>query len=144
MRVHHTICRGIDVHKKSVTACLMWGPANQEPEFEIRRFGTMTSELKALAEWLKQAHCEIAAMESTGAYWKPVWNVLEREIPLIPPALGNSADVWKPLVSGRQVDIIGQTAAFRRPRSPRSTSSPTFKPKFPLTRSATADFEWEN
>ena len=43
----------------------------------------MTSELKQLVEWLKQAKCEIAAMESTGAYWKPVWNVLEGEIPLI-------------------------------------------------------------
>jgi transposase len=83
MRVQHTVCCGIDVHKKTVTACLMWGPADQEPQNEIRRFGTMTSQLKALAEWLKQAHCEIAAMESTGAYWKPVWNVLEGEIPLI-------------------------------------------------------------
>jgi len=83
MRVHHTVCCGIDVHKKTVTACLMWGPADQEPQFQIRRFGTMTSELKALAEWLKQAHCEMAAMESTGAYWKPVWNILEGEIPLI-------------------------------------------------------------
>jgi len=43
----------------------------------------MTSELKTLGEWLKQARCEAAAMESTGAYWKPVWNVLEGEIPLI-------------------------------------------------------------
>src|SRR5262245_66030292 len=83
MRVHHTVCCGIDVHKKTVTACLMWGPADQEPQWEIRRFGTMTSELKALAEWLKQGHCEIAAMESTGAYWKPVWNVLEGQIPLV-------------------------------------------------------------
>lgn len=83
MRVHHTVCCGIDVHKKSVTACLMWGPAGQEPQWEIRRFGTMTSELRALAGWLKQAHCEVAAMESTGAYWKPVWNVLEGEIELI-------------------------------------------------------------
>src|SRR5262245_34835626 len=83
MRVHHTVCCGIDVHKKSVTACLMWGPADQEPQLEIRRFGTMTSQLKTLAEWLKKADCEMAAMESTGAYWKPVWNVLEGEIPLI-------------------------------------------------------------
>lgn len=83
MRVHHTICCGIDVHKKSVTACLMWGPPNEEPQFEIRRFGTMTCELKSLAEWLKQTHCEIAAMESTGSYWKPVWNVLEDSVQLI-------------------------------------------------------------
>ena len=72
MRVHHNVCCGIDVHKKSVTACLMWGPADKEPEFEIRRFGTMTRDLQKLAEWLKQAGCEAATMESTGSYWKPV------------------------------------------------------------------------
>ncbi len=80
MRVHHNVCCGIDVHKKSVTACLMWGPADKEPEFEIRRFGTMTRELQNLAEWLKQAGCEAATMESTGSYWRPVWNVLEGQI----------------------------------------------------------------
>jgi transposase len=83
MRVHHNVCCGIDVHKRCLTACLMWGPAGQEPEYEIRRFGTMTSDLKKLGEWLKQAHCEIAAMESTGSYWKPVWNVLEDYVKLI-------------------------------------------------------------
>ena len=51
MRVHHNVCCGIDVHKKSVTACLMWGPADREPQFEIRRFGTMTRDLQKLAEW---------------------------------------------------------------------------------------------
>src|SRR5881396_1278454 len=83
MRVHHKVCCGIDVHKRSVTACLMWGPADQEPQSETRRFGTMSSELKQLAEWLKQAHCEVAAMESTGSYWKPVWNILEGHVRLI-------------------------------------------------------------
>jgi len=83
MRVHHKVCCGIDVHKRSVTACLMWGPADQEPQSEIRRFGTMSSELKQLAEWLKQAHCEVAVMESTGSYWKPVWNILEGHVRLI-------------------------------------------------------------
>jgi len=81
MRVHHNVCCGIDVHKKSVTACLMWGAADREPQFEIRRFGTMTRDLQKLAEWLKQASCEAATMESTGSYWKPVWNVLEGQIP---------------------------------------------------------------
>ena len=81
MRVHHNVCCGIDVHKKSVTACLMWGPADTEPQLEIRRFGTMTRDLQKLAEWLKQAGCEAATMESTGSYWKPVWNVLEGQIP---------------------------------------------------------------
>jgi transposase len=83
MRVYHNVCCGIDVHKKSVTACLMWGPAGEEPQAEIRRFGTMTSDLRKLGEWIKQASCEIAAMESTGSYWKPVWNVLEGYTTLI-------------------------------------------------------------
>ena len=83
MRVHYTVCCGIDVHKKTVTACLMWGPADQEPQSEIRRFGTMSSDLRELGEWLKQAGCEAAVMESTGAYWKPVWNILEGQVKLI-------------------------------------------------------------
>jgi transposase len=83
MRVHHNVCCGIDVHKKSVTACLMWGPADREPECEIRRFGTMTRDLEKLAEWLERAGCEVATMESTGSYWKPVWNVLEGRLKLI-------------------------------------------------------------
>ena len=83
MRVHHERCCGIDVHKKSVTACLLWGPAGQEPQAEIRRFGTMTADLRALAAWLTAAGCELVAMESTGSYWKPVWNVLEGQVPLL-------------------------------------------------------------
>ena len=83
MRVHHERCCGIDVHKKSVTACLLWGPAGQEPQAEVRRFGTMTADLRALAAWLTAAGCELAAMESTGSYWKPVWNVLEGKVPLL-------------------------------------------------------------
>ena len=83
MRVHHERCCGIDVHKRSVTACLLWGPAGQEPQAEVRRFGTMTADLRALAAWLTAAGCELAAMESTGSYWKPVWNVLEGQVPLL-------------------------------------------------------------
>ena len=83
MRVHHERCCGIDVHKRSVTACLLWGPAGQEPQSEVRRFGTMAADLRALAAWLTAAGCELAAMESTGSYWKPVWNVLEGQVPLL-------------------------------------------------------------
>ena len=78
MRVHHNVCCGMDVHKKSVTACLMWGPADKEPEFEIRRFGTMTRDLQKLAEWLKQAGCEAATMESTGSYWEAPYGMYWR------------------------------------------------------------------
>ena len=65
-------CCGIDVHKKMIVACLRVGSKQ-----EIRTFGTSTEELKAMAAWLLNADCQMAAMESTGSYWKPVYNVLE-------------------------------------------------------------------
>lgn len=65
-------CCGIDVHKKIIVACLRVGR-----KCETKEFGTSTQDLRALAEWLISNDCQIAAMESTGSYWKPVYNVLE-------------------------------------------------------------------
>lgn len=65
-------CCGIDVHKKIIVACLRVGRKH-----ETREFGTSTQDLRDLAEWLISNECQIAAMESTGSYWKPVYNVLE-------------------------------------------------------------------
>lgn len=65
-------CAGLDVHKKSVVVCLLRGG-----ERELRSFPTMTDDLTRLGSWLVESGCEIAAMESTGVYWKPVYNVLE-------------------------------------------------------------------
>lgn len=65
-------CSGIDVHKKVMVVCFRHGR-----ESEIRRFGTTTSELLELGNWLKENGCEMSAMESTGSYWKPLYNVLE-------------------------------------------------------------------
>ena len=74
-RIHERCC-GLDVHKNRVVACLRTpGPRGQRSE--IRTFGTTTTELLALADWLTQAGCTHVAMESTGVYWKPVYNVLE-------------------------------------------------------------------
>lgn len=70
-------CAGLDVHQETVVACVLSGPLDQAPKVEIRTFGTMTDELLALGEWLTDLHCTHVAMESTGVYWKPVWNVLE-------------------------------------------------------------------
>lgn len=68
----YDICCGIDVHKKLMVACLRKG--NKQ---EIREFGATTRELLELADWLKEGGCQIAAMESTGSYWKPLYNILE-------------------------------------------------------------------
>ena len=68
----YDICCGIDVHKKLVVACLRTGRKS-----ELREFGATTKELLMLADWLNESGCEMVAMESTGSYWKPLYNVLE-------------------------------------------------------------------
>ena len=65
-------CCGIDVHKKLLVACFIHGR-----EQEIREFGATTRELLEMADWLQQGNREMIAMESTGSYWKPLYNILE-------------------------------------------------------------------
>lgn len=69
--LHSRVC-GLDVHKKSITACII-----VPKKKEIRTFGTMTEDLFELLEWIKGMECSIVAMESTGVYWKPVYNLME-------------------------------------------------------------------
>src|SRR5436309_9685827 len=72
MRVVHERCAGLDVHKSSVVACAML------PEgMQLRTFGTMTWQLEQLADWLRSLEVPVVAMESSGVYWKPVFNILE-------------------------------------------------------------------
>ena len=72
MQVVHQRCCGLDVHKKTVVACII------TPEGQATRtFGTMTRELLALADWLGAKGVTHVAMESTGVFWKPVYNLLE-------------------------------------------------------------------
>ena len=70
-------CAGIDVHKKFVTVYVLVGPAHLEPEPQRRRFGTCNAELWQLRDWLLGEKCQQVAMESTGPYWRLVFNVLE-------------------------------------------------------------------
>ena len=72
MKVVYRCCCGIDVHKKLIVACLDKGGKQ-----ELREFGTTTGEIKALANWLLESGCEMIAMESTGVYWKPLYNLFE-------------------------------------------------------------------
>ena len=74
MRVVYEHCCGVDVHKKSVTACIITPEGK-----ETRTFGTMVRDLLELADWLNEHNVTHVAMESTGVYWKPVYNVLEEE-----------------------------------------------------------------
>lgn len=76
MRIVINLCCGLDVHKRTVTACLLkWGAPGRAVK-EVRTFETTTSQLLELADWLAGQHCQHVAMESTGVYWKPVYNIL--------------------------------------------------------------------
>src|ERR1017187_496595 len=70
-------CAGIDVGKKVLAVCLMVGPLEGEPRVEMRLFGTHRAKLDRLREWLKEEQITHVVMESTGSYWKPVYNLLE-------------------------------------------------------------------
>lgn len=72
MEVLYSCCCGIDVHARMLVACLI-----QQGQKEIRTFSTMTDDLLRLRDWLVAEGCTIVAIESTGVYWKPVFNILE-------------------------------------------------------------------
>jgi transposase len=93
-------CCGIDVHKKTIWVCLLVGPAGGEPQATIKSFPTMTQGLLACRDWLVSAGCTHVAMESTGVYWKPVFNILEDSLEVI---LANARQVKH--VPGKKTDI---------------------------------------
>jgi transposase len=102
MEVVFPYCAGLDVHRKRVTACrLVSESTGQAPEgvAELHPFGTMTHELLALADWLVEAGVTHGAMESTGEYWKPVYNLLEEVVTIF---LVNASHVKN--VPGRKTD----------------------------------------
>jgi transposase len=101
MRVVHDICCGLDVHKKSVTVCLLKPGARGELVKEIRAFSTMTASLRQLLDWLKAEHCQHVAMESTGVYWRPIHNLLEGQIEEV--LLLNAQHIKN--VPGRKTDV---------------------------------------
>jgi transposase len=79
MKVHFPICAGIDVHKAMITVCLIWRSALGERCQETRTFSTMTNALLSMYAWLQSHGCHVIAMESTGSYWRPIYNLLEEE-----------------------------------------------------------------
>ncbi len=100
MDVVYERCCGLDVHKRTVVACLLTPGPGGGPRKELRTFGTMTDDLLRLADWLAGAGCTHVAMESTGSYWKPVWNLLEGGFALL---LVNAQHIKA--VPGRKTDM---------------------------------------
>ena len=77
MQILHESCAGFDVHKASVVACVMLTARDGTVQTISRTFGTVTAEVLALSDWLREQNVTHVAMESTGVYWKPVYNLLE-------------------------------------------------------------------
>jgi len=82
MQVVYQRCCGLDIHKKLIVACLV-RMSSQGVHKEIRTFSTILADLYRLRDWLVASECQMVAMESTGVYWKPIWNVLEEELALL-------------------------------------------------------------
>jgi transposase len=101
MEVLYPRCCGLDVHQKSVTACVLLSPApGARPRKEVRTFPALTDGLLALGDRLTGHGVTHGALESTGVYWKPVWNVLEGDFELL---LVNAHHVKQ--VPGRKTDV---------------------------------------
>src|SRR5581483_2004942 len=100
IQVVHPCCCGIDVHKQQVQACLLRSTPGGAVCQEQRSFSTMTDDLLALLDWLVAAGCTHVAMESTGVYWKPLYNVLDG---LVEVLVVNAAHIKQ--VPGRKTDV---------------------------------------
>lgn len=100
MRTVYKRCAGLDVHKKTVVACRRRLNANGVWEWEVKTFGTMTADLLLLLDWLLEWEVEVVVIESTGDYWKPVFNLLEGNLEVW---LVNAQHVKQ--VPGRKTDV---------------------------------------
>ena len=100
IQIVHTVCCGLDVHKKKISACLITVDNNGKEQYEIKEFGTFTDDLVEMKNWLLNNECPVLAMESTGVYWRPVHNVLEGFMEVI---LVNARHIKN--VPGRKTDI---------------------------------------
>lgn len=96
MEIVYTHCCGMDVHKKSVTACLITPKGK-----EIKTFSTMTDELLKMVDWLLKEGCQQVAMESTASCWKPVYNLME--VANMPTMIVNAKHIKN--VPGRKTDV---------------------------------------
>jgi len=77
MQITHERCARIDVHKKTVVVCCLSIGPNGKPQRETRTYGTTTRQLLKLCDWLLSQNMTHVAMETTGEYWQPVYNLLE-------------------------------------------------------------------
>ena len=93
--LYYERCAGIDVHKNLLVACLRIGRKT-----ESREYGTTTGEIREMVRWLQESGCQKVGMESTGSYWKPLYNIFEQEA--LPAMVVNAYYIKN--VPGRKTD----------------------------------------
>jgi transposase len=101
MDIVYACCAGLDVHKETVVATVRRRKDNGKLWQQTRRYGTMTEQLLELADWLEAEGVTHLAMESTGVYWKPIWNLMEDRFTIL---LVNAQHIKH--VPGRKTDVI--------------------------------------
>jgi len=100
MQILNARCAGLDVHKQSVVACVLVSEGQDKVEKHCQTFGTMTPDILALADWLRGLGVKEVAMESTGVYWRPIYQLLEESFQLL---VVNAAQVKR--MPGRKTDV---------------------------------------
>ncbi len=100
MEVLYERCAGLDVHKKTVKVCLKKAGRGSRSSQELRTYSTKTADLLAMGDWLKEQGCTHLARESTGVYWKPIYNLLEGEFAIL---VVNAQHLKR--VPGRKTDV---------------------------------------
>lgn len=100
MHILYPFCAGLDVHKLTVVACRLTRDEHDHKVKAIETFGTTTAELLRLSDWLTAGECSHVAMESTGEFWKPIWNLLEGNFELL---LVNAQQIKR--MPGRKTDV---------------------------------------
>src|SRR5438270_17022 len=96
----YACCAGLDVHKNTVVVCVRRLDAKGKVKRQVRTFGTMTRHILELGDWLTREGVTHMAMESTGVYWKPIWNLLEGQFQIL---LVNAQHIKQ--VPGRKTDV---------------------------------------
>jgi transposase len=100
MRTILPCCAGLDVHKKSIVACVRATRPDGQEDVQVQTFGTMTADLLSLADWLAARQVTDVAMESTGVYWKPIYFLLEDRFRVMVVNAGHIKNV-----PGRKTDV---------------------------------------
>jgi transposase len=101
MEVKYPNCAGLDIHKETIQACVRYRADGPKPRIDLREFRTTTRDILALGDWLARLGITTIAMESTGVFWKPIFNLLEDRFEL---QLWNAQHIKN--VPGRKTDVV--------------------------------------